>query len=147
MPWFPRHRNSWQKGLLWLPPGTNAAFPALVLVLAGLVAFAGSQPAIAADKRVVIKMPPEMRNEFLEHMSHHIAGSINVIAAVATGDFKHAAQTARDKLEVGAGKGFGRYLPIEFRELGLAMHRAANEFSTAAEAASVPPGPKPGRPS
>ena len=128
--------------MVMFAPRTSAAYPAVVLVLAGLVAFAGPQPAIAADERVVIKMPPEMRTEFLEHMSHHMVALNDVIAAVATGDFKHAAQTARDKLEVGAGKGFGRYLPLEFREMGLAMHRAANEFSTAAEAASVPPGPE-----
>ena len=41
-------------------PRTSAAFPAVVLVLACLVAFAAPQPAIAADERVVIKMPPEL---------------------------------------------------------------------------------------
>ncbi|QNT70883.1 hypothetical protein [Defluviicoccus vanus] len=37
------------------------------------------------------------------------------------------------------GAGLGRYLPVEFREMGLAMHRAAAEFAGVAEAAPVPP--------
>lgn len=126
---------------------TMIAHPAVVLALGSLLAFAGLQPARAADaqpagatnERTVIKMPPDMRAEFLDHMSHHMAALNDVITAVASGNFQHAAQVARDKLEVGAGKGFGRYLPIKFREMGLAMHRAAGEFATAAEAASVPP--------
>jgi cytochrome c556 len=126
------------------------ARPAVVLVLGSLFAFAGlhpssaanEQPAVAKNERTAIKMPPEMRAEFLEHMSHHMTALNDVIAAVATGDFKHAARVARDELEVGGGKGFGRYLPVEFREMGLAMHRAASEFAAAAEAAPVPPSPE-----
>jgi len=128
----------------------SASFSVVVLAAAGLLAIVGPSPAIAANERpaitanerVVIKMPPEMRAEFLEHMSHHMDALNNVIAAVAAGDFKHAAQVARDELEAGAGKGFGRYLPLEFREMGLAMHRAAAEFASAAEAISVPPDPE-----
>jgi cytochrome c556 len=39
----------------------------------------------------------------------------------------------------GAGAGFGRYLPREFREMGLAMHRAADEFAVVADAVPADP--------
>ena len=120
----------------------SLSLPVEALALAGFVAFGGAAPAVAADERVVLKMPPDMRADFLQHMSHHMDALNNVIAAVATGDFKHASQIAREELEPGAGKGFGRNLPLEFREKGLAMHRAASEFATAAEAVPVPPDPE-----
>jgi cytochrome c556 len=129
---------------------TNSKLSVVILAMAGVVAVAAptstvaadERPAVAVDDRIAIRMPPEMRADFRVHMSHHMAALNDVIAAVATGDFRHAAQIARNELETGAGRGFGRYLPIEFREMGLAMHRAASEFAAAAEAVPVPPDPE-----
>jgi cytochrome c556 len=42
-------------------------------------------------------------------------------------------------LVAGSGAGFGRYLPLEFREMGLGMHRAAAEFADVADAVPAKP--------
>lgn len=57
----------------------------------------------------------------------------DVMSQLAGADFKGAAKVAREQLLPGLNKGFGRYLPIEFREMGLGMHRAALVFASAAE--------------
>jgi cytochrome c556 len=114
--------------------------------LAGLIltaaAVIGSTPAIAAaeaDPRTPIRLPADMRVAFLAEMRTHMDSLDDIIAAIAAADFKAAAKVAHDELMPGSGKGFGRYLPIEFRELGLGMYRAAAEFAATADAAAVPP--------
>jgi hypothetical protein len=63
----------------------------------------------------------------------------DVVAALAAADFARAAKAARMELAIGGGKGFGRFMPVEFREMGMAMHRAAADFADVA--ASVPAEP------
>jgi hypothetical protein len=53
----------------------------------------------------------------------------DVMAQLATADFKGAGKVAREQLVPGSGAGFGRYLPVEFREMRLGMHRAAADFA------------------
>ena len=101
---------------------------------------AAGLPAAAEDARAPVKLPPDMRAPFLEHMRHHMDSLDDLIAAMAAGDFARAAQVARTELVVGGGQGFGRFLPIEFREMGLAMHRAAADFATVA--AAIPKEPQ-----
>ncbi|MFO1152857.1 MAG: hypothetical protein U1E42_04190 [Rhodospirillales bacterium] len=93
----------------------------------------------ANDPRMPISLPADMRGPFLEHMRHHMDSLDDVMARLADADFKGAAKVARDELVPGSGAGFGRYLPIEFREMGLAMHRAAAEFADVADAVPVQP--------
>ncbi|MEO5338062.1 MAG: hypothetical protein H7841_14390 [Magnetospirillum sp. WYHS-4] len=62
----------------------------------------------------------------------------DVMAAVATGDFKQAAQEARRQLEVGSGKGLGRFMPVEFPQMGMAMHPSALDFGDVAAAIATP---------
>lgn len=93
----------------------------------------------AEDPRTVIKLPAEVRAAFMEHMRDHMDSLDDVMAELAVGDLKAAAQVAREQLVRGSGAGFGRYLPIEFREMGLGMHRAAAEFANVADAAQVEP--------
>jgi cytochrome c556 len=106
-----------------------------------LAVVAGAVPAAAAegDARTPVRLPAEMRADFLAEMRQHMDSLDDVIAAVAAGNFKDAAKVAREHLVPGSGKGFGRHLPIEFREIGLGMHRAAAEFAEVAEAAGAPP--------
>jgi hypothetical protein len=92
------------------------------------------------DARTPVHLPPDVRTAFLAEMRVHMESLDDVMAAVAAGDFKDAARLARDELAAGSGKGFGRYLPIEFREIGLAMHRAAADFADVAAAMPVEPG-------
>ena len=110
------------------------AFSALVLATAVMAA-----PALAAgaDPRTKVAMPADLRGDFLEHMRHHMDALDDVIANLAAADFQGAAAVARAELVPGSGQGFGRYLPLEFREMGLGMHRAAADFAAIAQA--VPP--------
>ncbi|MBK8175104.1 MAG: hypothetical protein IPK66_07525 [Rhodospirillales bacterium] len=105
------------------------------LLLAALTAM----PAAAEDPRTPVELPPDVRAAFMEEMRHHMDSLDDVIAALAAADFAGAAKVARTALAIGGGKGFGRFMPIEFREMGMAMHRAAVDFADAA--ASVPAEP------
>jgi hypothetical protein len=62
-------------------------------------------------------------------MRHHMYSLDDVMAQLATADFKGAGKVAREQLVPGSGAGFGRYIPVEFREMRLGMHRAAADFA------------------
>jgi cytochrome c556 len=96
-------------------------------------------PAAAEDPRAPTKLPPDVRAAFMEEMRQHMDSLDDVIAALAAADFAAAAKAARTELAIGGGKGFGRFMPVEFREMGMAMHRAAADFGDVA--ASVPAEP------
>ncbi len=96
-------------------------------------------PAAAEDPRTPIEMPADVRGAFLEHMRHHMDSLDDVMAQLAAADFKGAAKVAREQLVPGSGAGFGRYLPLEFREMGLGMHRAAANFAEIANAVPAQP--------
>ena len=91
-------------------------------------------PAAAEDPRAPVKLPPDVRAAFMEEMRHHMDSLDDVIA-----DFAAAAKAARTKLAIGGGKGLGRFMSFEFREMGMAMHRAAADFADIA--ASMPAEP------
>lgn len=110
----------------------------LPMVLLALVPIAAAGAA-AQDSRDAITLPEELRGAFLEHMRDHMDSLDDVMARLADGDFKGAAEVARAELVPGSGQGFGRYLPIEFREMGLAMHGAAADFADTVDSAQVPP--------
>ena len=118
-------------------------FRRLALTTMVLAVLAQAQtPALAAaeaDPRTAIALPADLRPAFLAHMRHHMDALDDIIARLAAADFKGAAGVARTELEPGSGAGFGRYLPLEFREMGLGMHRAAAEFATVAEAVPAQP--------
>ena len=96
-------------------------------------------PAAAEDPRAPVKLPPDVRAAFMEEMRHHMDSLDDVIAALAAADFAAATKAARTELAIGGGKGLGRFMPVEFREMGMAMHRAAADFADVA--ASVPAEP------
>lgn len=91
------------------------------------------------DERTPVQLPTELRAEFLAEMRKHMDSLDDLISAMASAEFRQAAKVARDELVPGSGKGFGRFLPLEFREIGLGMHRAAAEFAAVAEAVPSPP--------
>jgi|APTNR8051073442_1049403.scaffolds.fasta_scaffold05667_5 hypothetical protein len=106
-----------------------------------LIAAAAAGPTLAAneDPRTPITLPADVRAAFLEHMRQHMNSLDDVIIELASHDFKGAARVARDELVPGSGAGFGRYLPVDFRELGLGMHRAAADFADVADAVPAEP--------
>ena len=105
------------------------------LLLASLMVM----PAVAEDPRAPLKLAPDVRTAFMEEMRHHMVLLYYVIAALAAADFAAAAKAARTELAIGGGKGLGRFMPVEFREMGMAMHCAAADFTDVA--ASVPAEP------
>jgi cytochrome c556 len=109
------------------------------IALGVLVVFLMATAAAAEDPRTPVKLPPDVRSAFMEEMRHHMDSLDDVIAALAAADFAAAAKAARTELAIGGGKGFGRFMPVEFREMGVAMHRAAADFADVA--ASVPAEP------
>jgi cytochrome c556 len=96
-------------------------------------------PARGEDPRTAIRLPADVREAFLAEMRRHMDSLDDVLVRLAAADFKGAAATAREELVPGSGKGFGRFLPIDFRELGLGMHRAAADFAVVADKAAAPP--------
>jgi cytochrome c556 len=110
-------------------------------LMIALIALLITATASAAeeDLRAPIELPPDMRSAFLEHMRHHMDSFDDVITQLTAADFKGAAQVAREQLVPGSGAGFGRYLPVEFREMGLSMHRAAADFAEVADAVPAQP--------
>lgn len=113
-------------------------FSLAAMVLA-VLAQARTLAAAEADPRTPIALPADLRPDFLAHMRHHMDALDDIIARLAAADFKGAAAVARTELEPGSGAGFGRYLPLEFREMGLGMHRAAAEFAAVAEVVPAQP--------
>jgi cytochrome c556 len=110
------------------------------LMIAALAAvLIAATAASAEDLRTEIKLPADMRGAFLEHMRNHMDSLDDVMVQLAAADFKGAAKIAREQLVAGSGAGFGRYLPIEFREMGLAMHEAAADFADVAGAVPAEP--------
>jgi hypothetical protein len=99
-----------------------------------LCAIAWMHPALAAeDSRTKIDLPPEIRELFLEEMRTHMVSLDNVVQLLASGKPKEAGALARKEMAFGRGKGLGRFMPPEFRELGFAFHRAADHFARTAD--------------
>jgi len=111
----------------------------LTLAMLALLGCAVSVPAAADDGRTVIRLPAETRSGFLDEMRGHMDALDDVISALAAKEFARASHVARTELGIGSGKGFGRFMPPEFREMGMAMHRSALDFADAA--AATPPVP------
>ena len=111
----------------------------LWMVTLAVVVITGAAAAAEEDPRTPITLPADMRGPFLEHMRHHMDSLDDVMAQLAAADFKEAAKVAREQLVPGSGSGFGRYLPVEFREMGLGMHRAAADFAEVADAVPAQP--------
>jgi hypothetical protein len=109
------------------------------MVTLAVVVITGAAAAAEEDPRTTITLPADMRGPFLEHMRHHMDSLDDVMAQLAAADFKEAAKVAREQLVPGSDSGFGRYLPVAFREMGLGMHRAAADFAEATDAVPAQP--------
>lgn len=108
---------------------------ALTILLAGFAA-----PALAQDARTPIRLDPGVRAQLREEMRGHMEALDDIIAALAVRDFPRAAAGARTSLGIGSGKGLGRFMPVEFRQMGIAMHRSALDFADVAGAVAGEPG-------
>ncbi|MEO1089496.1 MAG: hypothetical protein AAFX81_02600 [Pseudomonadota bacterium] len=143
------------------------------LGLAGALAVC-AVTAVAADDRLPVTLPPEMRDAFRAEMRGHMDTLDDLLMALAAGDVDEAADIAEIRMDFGhrrwtamaeagrtpeeiaqakralrqaggpvgaggmGGGGFGRYLPDDFRAMGLAMHESAQAFAMDARAVERP---------
>lgn len=106
---------------------------AWLCIVIGLGAVACGDAGEAADSRTRIDLPPDIRELFLEEMRTHMVSLDGVVQLLAAGRPKEAGALARKEMAIGRGKGIGRFMPQEFRELGFAFHRAADDFARIAD--------------
>ncbi len=111
-----------------------------ILFAAALILQMAAVPASAEeDTRTAVDLPPDVKTQFLEHMRTHMNALNNVVQLMAEGKIHEAGTTARKEMAIGQGRGFGRYMPQEFREMGFEYHRAADDFARVASDVAQPP--------
>lgn len=85
----------------------------------------------ARDSRTPLGLPPMMRTHQLSNMRSHLQAVQTIVGLIAEGDFDQAAEVAHDKL--GLTEEMRRMCNMftnpEFRKLGLAFHRSADELA------------------
>lgn len=74
----------------------------LVSFIAALAAYA--PPAIADDSRELVKLPAEVKEKFLTEMRGNLMKIEDIMAAIADGNFKEAANIADLKMGFGHGQ-------------------------------------------
>jgi hypothetical protein len=110
-------------------------------ILAGAIVLSMATVCAAADEdaRTAIDLPPDVKVQFLEHMRTHMNSLNNVVQLMSVGKIREAGSTARKEMAFGQGRGFGRFMPPEFREMGFGFHKAAGDFARTAEEVPEPP--------
>lgn len=118
--------------------------------------------ASAPDKRELIDFPPEVRDHQLRSMREHMQALSDILTAMGASEYEKAAGIARARLGVDSQAAMGckgaaggrananmsipaapdmhqmlaRHMPEGMSNLGMAMHRAADDFvATATESA------------
>ncbi len=112
----------------------------VLLSLSGSAHAETAAPAAATgDTRVFVEMPAEAQQLMRQDMLSHLATLNAIVAALAANDLKTAADQAEQQLgrasmgrHRASGMGPGRFMPLEMRNLGWAMHDAADAFATEA---------------
>ncbi len=111
----------------------------VILAVALVMPIAVVPAAAEEDPRTAVDLPPDVKTQFLEHMRTHVNALNNVVQLMAEGKIRDAGSTARKEMAIGQGRGFGRYMPPEFREMGFEYHRAADDFARIASEVPEPP--------
>jgi hypothetical protein len=96
----------------------------------------------AADQRVAVKFPAELRTHTLANMRDHLLALQEIQAALASGKFDRASTIAEERLGMPSLTAHGahevaKYMPQGMQDVGSAMHRSASRFGRAALDASV----------
>lgn len=113
--------------------------PLTCLILAA--ALAGPATG-SADPRELVDLPPPMREHMLANMRDHLLALETITRLLAEGRYGEAADTAEERLGMGAMQAHGAghmapYMPEGMRATGSAMHRAASRFAISARDAEV----------
>jgi hypothetical protein len=100
-----------------------------------------SQPL---DQRQLATMPKQVQHILRSDMLGHLAALNEIITHLAAGNLDNAAITAEEKLGTSsmgkhraAGMGPGRFMPLEMRKAGWAMHEAASAFAAIAKQGDI----------
>ena len=111
---------------------------ALSLTIGGAQAETAA-PATTGDTRLFVEMPAEAQQLMRQDMLGHLATLNAIVAALGSNDLNTAADQAEQQLghasmgkHRASGMGPGRFMPLEMRNLGWAMHDAADAFATEA---------------
>ena len=96
----------------------------------------------SADPRELVDLPPPMREHMLANMRDHLLALETITRLLAEGRYGEAADTAEERLGMGAMQAHGAghmapYMPEGMRATGSAMHRAASRFAISARNAEV----------
>lgn len=115
---------------------------ALSLSLA--TAHAETAAPAAGDARQFVEMPAQAQQLMRQDMLSHLATLNAIVAALAGNDLKTAADQAEQQLgrasmgrHRATGMGPGRFMPLEMRNLGWAMHDAADAFAAEARTGNL----------
>lgn len=96
----------------------------------------------AADQRLQVEFPAELREHTLANMRDHLGALQEIQAALATSRFDVAADLSERRLGMSSLKAHGahdvaKHMPQGMQDLGTAMHRSASRFAIAAENAAA----------
>jgi hypothetical protein len=98
------------------------------------------EASASGDARQLVSMPDKAREIMRKDMLDHLSALNEIIGNLTSNRFDAAADVAeirmgRSSMEKhqGTGMGPGRFMPLEMRNLGWAMHDAATEFSKIAK--------------
>lgn len=111
----------------------------MIFAGAAALSMATVSAASAEDARTAIDLPPDVRVQFLEHMRTHMNSLNSVVQLMSEGKVREAGSTAEQQMAFGQGRGFGRFMPPEFRQMGFGFHKAAGDFARIAAEAPEPP--------
>jgi hypothetical protein len=116
-----------------LPAGVAAGLFGVTWVGLGQAA---QEKATSADPRAVIVLDEQARAAILEEMRHHLSGIQAMTEALAKGDMRMVAKTARASGMAAAREADPRMqeqLPQEFNNLGFSMHKDFDAMAADAE--------------
>jgi hypothetical protein len=111
-------------------------------VLFAATLFLLSEPILADDGRVTVKLPELMREHMLSNMRDHLLALEEITRFLASQKYDEAAEVAENRLgmsslELHGASHLGQFMPREMGAIGTNMHRAASRFALAAKDAEL----------
>ena len=83
------------------------------------------------DKRIVLRIPPMMRNHMLSNMRDHLAAVNEAVRLLGVGDFRAASSVVQSKLGTTEEmkRMCGMFGNDAYREMGISFHASADSLS------------------
>ncbi len=108
----------------------------VVTAAAAIVFFVRGQTQVGSDGRTAVLLAPNERDLVLGEMRGVLASVQGILDGVNAGDLKRAAKAARESGMAAAADvnpALMAKLPLEFKELGLSLHRRFDDLAAAAD--------------